>query len=239
MTMGKDKLTERQRKILGVLKSRLDGRLMTHLNSCVRCGLCAETCHYYLSEKNDNYIPGKKVEIISAVYRKYCSLTGKIFSGFLGAGKIDEKAIQELKDLAFGSCSMCGRCVAHCSIGVDIPFLVRTARIMLNEIGEVPRGLRSTVDAAINTGNNMAIPRNDLVDTLKWLEEDLQMEVNDKNAQIPLDKENANLVYTLNPREPKFFPLSISAIAKIFYAAKEDWTICTSVLGFSFANSLK
>jgi Fe-S oxidoreductase len=32
----------------------------------------------------------------------------------------------------------------------------------------------------------------------------------------------------LNPREPKFFPLSISAIAKIFHYAEEDWTISTN-----------
>jgi Fe-S oxidoreductase len=55
------------------------------------------------------------------------------------------------------------------------------------------------------------------------------MEVNDTKAQIPLDKEGTNIIYTLNPREPKFFPLSISAMAKIFYAAKEDWTLSTHV----------
>jgi len=51
--------------------------------------------------------------------------------------------------------------------------------------------------------------------------------VDDNHAAIPLDKEGTQILYTLNPREPKFFPLSISAIAKIFYAAKEDWTIST------------
>jgi Fe-S oxidoreductase len=36
-------------------------------------------------------------------------------------------------------------------------------------------------------------------------------------------------MYTLNPREPKFFPLSISAMAKVFYAARESWTISTKM----------
>jgi Fe-S oxidoreductase len=36
-----------------------------------------------------------------------------------------------------------------------------------------------------------------------------------------------HVLYTLNPREPKFFPLSISAVAKILYAAKESWTVST------------
>jgi Fe-S oxidoreductase len=75
----------------------------------------------------------------------------------------------------------------------------------------------------------MAIPREELVDTLEWLEEDLQMEVDDDKASIPMDKNGKDIVYTLNPREPKFFPLSISAIAKIYYAAKESWTISTNV----------
>jgi Fe-S oxidoreductase len=115
----------------------------------------------------------------------------------------------------------------HCSIGVDIPYLVRVGRTMLVELGLVPEGLESTVNAAIDTGNNMAIPREELVDTLKWLEEDLRMEVEDDSAEIPLDARGKRLLYTLNPREPKFFPLSISAIAKVFYAAKESWTLST------------
>jgi len=32
------------------------------------------------------------------------------------------------------------------------------------------------------------------------------------------------LLYTINPREAMFFPLSISAVGKIFYAAQEKWT---------------
>ena len=122
---------------------------------------------------------------------------------------------------------MCGRCSVHCSIGVDIPYLVRTARTMLVELGLVPEGLQSTVNAAIETGNNMAIPRDDLVDTLSWLEEDLKMEVKDDSAEIPMDAKGKRVLYTLNPREPKFFPLSISAIAKVFYAAGESWTLST------------
>jgi Fe-S oxidoreductase len=73
----------------------------------------------------------------------------------------------------------------------------------------------------------MGIPREELVDTLQWLDEDLKMEVNDENASIPLDAKGKRILYTLNPREPKFFPLSISATAKIYYAAKESWTIST------------
>ena len=54
--------------------------------------------------------------------------------------------------------------------------------------------------------------------------EDLEDELGIENP-IPLNKEGTELFYTLNPREPKFFPLSIAAAAKIFYAAGASWTL--------------
>ena len=95
-------------------------------------------------------------------------------------------------------------------------------------MGLVPETLQATVDAAINTGNNMGIPTEDFVDTIEWMEEDLQDEVGEE-AKIPLNKENSDMLYTLNPREPKFFPLSIAAAAKIFYAAGANWTLSTEM----------
>ena len=222
-------LTDKHNKSLDVLKSNLDGKLLSYLNSCVRCGLCAESCHYYLTDNQSSYIPGKKAELLSGIYKKHFTMAGKLIPKLIGGKNYDDETVDELTDLAFGSCSMCGRCTMHCSVGVDIPLIVRTSRSMLRELDIVPKGLQSTANAALQSGNNMNIPQEDLIDTLKWLEEDLKMEVNDKDAAIPLDKKDARIVYTLNPREPKFFPLSIIAAAKIFYAAKEDWTISTKV----------
>jgi hypothetical protein len=80
------------------------------------------------------------------------------------------------------------------------------------------------VDTAVEKGNNMGIKKQDWLETVEWLEEEFMDEVNDKNAKFPVDKKGAKLFYTVNPREPMFFPLSISAVGKIFYAAEESWT---------------
>ena len=224
---NKKSLTAEQQKALKRFAKLIDGRLRTHLNSCVHCGLCAESCHYYLSTGDERYMPANKVDQLTRIYKRYHTVVGRIFPKWIGANDLDNRSIQEMVDIIFGGCTMCGRCSIHCSIGVDVPFIVRTARSMLVELGLVSPGLQSTVDASVKTGNNMGIPREELVDTLEWLEEDLQMEVNDENASIPLDAEGKHILYTLNPREPKFFPMSISAMAKIYYAAKESWTIST------------
>jgi Fe-S oxidoreductase len=225
-----EKLTkDKIQKALEILDGRMDGKLLTHLNSCVHCGLCAESCVYYQADPQAKFIPAAKVDLVASIYRRYKTLAGKLTPGLVGARKLDDNTLAEMIDLLFGACTNCGRCVSHCSIGVDISYVVKKGREMLAKMGYVPETLQSTVDAAITTGNNMAIPTEEFVETLNWLEEDLQFEVDDGQASIPLNEKGKGILYTLNPREPKFFPLSISAMAKVFYAASEDWTLSTQM----------
>lgn len=225
-----EKLSQEQiDKALKILKMPADSKLVTHLNACVHCGLCADSCMYYKSMKEDKFIPARKVELVASLYRRYCTLTGMIAPKLVNARELDEKMAEEMVDVLFGACTLCGRCVKHCSIGVDIAYVVRIGRQMLAAMGLVPATLQATVDAALTTGNNMAIPTEEFVDTIKWMEEELIDEMQDENARIPLDEKDKNILYTLNPREPKFFPLSISAMAKVFYAAKESWTLSSTM----------
>lgn len=214
-------------KAIGALSREPRGKLLTHLNSCVRCGLCADSCMYWLSTRDDRFIPARKVELVSSVYRRYCTFSGKVMPGVTGARELDEPTVKEMVDLLFGACTVCGRCVSHCSIGVDIAYVVKVGRGMLASMGYVPATLQSTVNTALKTGNNMGIPTEELVDTLQWLEDELRDEVSDDTARIPVDEPGCKVLYTLNPREPKFFPLSISAMAKIFHAAGESWSLST------------
>lgn len=221
--------TETINRGIAVLENFQDSKLLTNLNSCVHCGLCAESCVYYLTFKQPYFVPAKKVDLISSLYKRYFTFIGKNVPFLVNAKDLNEEKTKEMVDLFFGACTMCGRCNLHCSIGIDIAFLVRTGRIMLAQMGLIPATIQSTVDASINSGNNMGITTEEFVDTIKWLEDELKDEMNDENARIPLNDSNVNILYTLNPREPKFFPLSISAMAKIFYAAGESWTISTKM----------
>lgn len=219
----------KKKKAIDIIRLKDNGRMTSYLNSCVHCGLCAESCIFYLTSNDPRFIPARKVDIVASLYRRYNTITGRLLPGLTGARDLDEKSIKEMIDLLYGSCTMCGRCTLHCSIGLDISEVVRLGRNMLSTMDLVPATLQSTVKAAIETGNNMAIPKEDLVDTIKWLEEDLQFELDDPKATIPLDEPGKKVIYTLNPREPKFFPLSISAMAKIFYLAGESWTLSTKM----------
>jgi Fe-S oxidoreductase len=216
-------------KGLSILKNFTDSKLLTHLNSCVHCGLCAESCMYYLTFKEARFVPAQKVDYIMSIYKRYFTFLGKHVPFLSHARDLNEDTSAEMVDLFFGACTLCGRCTMHCSIGVDIAFLVRTGRVMLAEMGLIPASIQSTVDASIQTGNNMGITKEEFVDTIQWLEEDLKDELEDPEARIPMNEKGKKILYTLNPREPKFFPLSISAMAKIFHFAKESWTLSTEM----------
>ncbi len=194
---------------------------------------------FYKTFKEPEYIPASKVALVSSVYRRYNTLSGRLIPGLVGAEEMTDKMAERMVDLLFGACTMCGRCVKHCSVGVDIAYVVRKGREMLAEMGLVPETLQSTVDAAVQTGNNMGIPEDEFIGTIEWMEDELKDELNDQSASIPLNQSNKRVLYTLNPREPKFFPLSISAMAKIFYAAGESWTLSSryyDVTNYGFFN---
>lgn len=216
-------------KALYILENPANSKLITHLNACVHCGLCGTSCLFFRTYNEPKYIPGKKVDLVASIYRRYCTMMGKVAPKLVHARDLDDEMAEEMIDSLYGACTMCGRCVKHCSIGVDIPFIVHTGRRMLATMGLVPKTLQATVDAAVNTGNNMGIPEDEFVDTIQWMEEEMQDELEDENARIPLNEPEKDILYTLNPREPKFFPLSISAMAKIFYAAGESWTLSSKM----------
>jgi len=213
------------RRALQVFHDKLDFGAAAFMNSCVHCGLCADSCHYYLATKEIESLPAYKLNLLLSVFKKYFTLVGRTAPGLNGAKALDRKLIGEWIDTLFGRCTMCGRCTLNCSVGIDIARVIRIGRSALASIGLVPPELQSTVNAAVEKGNNMGIPTEEWVETVKWLEEELQREVSDPEARLPMDKKNVNFLYTVNPREPKFFPLSLLAAAKIFYAARESWTV--------------
>lgn len=212
---------------LEVLRQRLNRQLEASLEVCVRCGLCAESCHYYVANPKPEHVPAYRAEQLRKIYRKLFDPMGKAAPGWVGAAELDQDMVEQLMMAAYGTCTMCGRCVINCPMGVDTRHIIRTARAMLTAIDMTPSGLKATVDVHLEDGNNMGVSEEDYVETVKWMEEELQAELDDPSIKIPFNKKGARVVYTFNPREIKYFPYLIQASAKIFNAAGEDWTLST------------
>lgn len=215
------------RRGLRVFRENLHEAEAMSLQTCVHCGLCAESCHYFRADGELESIPAHKLQQVVSVFKRHFTLMGKLAPGLVGARTFDESMARKWVATIFGRCSLCGRCSLNCSTGIHISLILTAARTALAEMGLVPSDLQSVVTTSLKTGNNMGIGKEDWLETLEWLEEELQTEVNDPQARIPVDKKGARILFTVNPREPKFFPLSLQASATVFHAAKEDWTVAS------------
>ncbi len=209
----------------GALAKAARGLGAYHMNACVKCGLCAQTCHIYLTDPVPENHPAVKANQVINHYRRYHTLLGKVAPKLVGAKDLTQSSLDELVEVVYGRCTACGRCGMHCSVGLDIAAVIRAGRNMIAAVEKVPDGLQRTVENQLETGNQMAITPEELVSTAEWLGDDLKLEMDDEEVSLPVDQPGKRVLYLINPREVKFFPLSLMAAAGVFHKAGESWTL--------------
>jgi Fe-S oxidoreductase len=210
---GLEKLTpERiEKTIMHVLENESAARLKVYLETCVHCGLCAEACHTYLSRNKDpDYAPVAKVkDTLWEMARK--------------KGKVDKDFLRNAARIAYLECGACRRCSMYCPFGIDIAYLIMTVRRIMALLDVVPQNLQDTVNSHAVTLNQMWVQQDEWIDTLMWQEEEIRDEF--PGARIPLDKEGADVMYSVIAPEPKILAQLIGYMVTIMNAAKIDWTM--------------
>ena len=194
-----------------VLDKESAARLQVYLETCVRCGLCADACHTYVSrDKDPDFAPVAKVKntLWEMVRRK---------------GRVDGEFIRDAARIAFTECGACRRCSMYCPFGIDIAYLMMTVRRICSLLGVVPQFLQDTTNSHAVTMNQMWVQQDDWIDTLMWQEDDAREEL--PTARIPLDVEGADIMYSVIGPEPKILAQLLCNMAIIFGVAGEDWTM--------------
>ncbi len=210
------------------MSRRMNRQLAVSMHACVHCGLCSDSCQFFLATDDPKMTPAYKAELLRKVYKRKYDWMGRVFPFWVDARKPDDELLSELYDTAWGSCTMCRRCSFMCPTGVDTATLTRTARGMLADCDYIPKELKEIVTRHVATGNTIGMSREDFIDTIQWIEAEFQKEVDDPDAKIPVDKVGAKYLLTLNPREVRFYPLLLMTTFKVLYAAREDWTLSSN-----------
>ncbi|HBV97130.1 MAG: hypothetical protein JL50_21320 [Peptococcaceae bacterium BICA1-7] len=168
--------------------------------NCLACGMCSAGCPY--NGVHDHADPRKFIRMLTLGMKE-----------------------EVLNSPFIWACTQCGRCTNDCPMGVEVLTLVRTVR---GNFGlRSPGFLQEVVDNQIKTGNQMEVTNQEYLETLEWMEEELQAEVGDPNAKIPVDKEGADFLFLWDPREIKYYPQDVQSIAKIMWYVGANWT-CSS-----------
>ncbi len=225
--MSETKRSHKAEKFIEEMGKRLNRQMVGSLLACVHCGQCVDSCHYVQANPDDpTFAPPYKADQIRKVFKRHYDWTGRVFPKWVKAETVmTDEDLEKLKDTVFGKCTNCRRCSINCPMGVDYATFNRMARGCLVAVGVMPEGVATVSKDQWEIGNQMGVLKEEYLETLEWLSEELEDDFSDPKAAIPIDKEDCEIVYTINPREIKYDPRTISDAAKIFYAAGENWTM--------------
>jgi Fe-S oxidoreductase len=204
-----------ERVVNTVLKGETGARFQAYVETCIHCGLCADACHYYLSHDNDpKFSPVGKVKqtIWELLKRK---------------GRVDSAFIKQAARIAHTECNLCKRCAQYCPFGIDIAYMMLVMRRIIHKLGVTPLYIQDTAHSHSVTMNQMWVKGDEWIDTLQWQEEEARAEF--PGLRIPLEKEGAEIMYSVIAPEPKFQAQLIYQAAAIMHAAGVDWTMPASV----------
>jgi Fe-S oxidoreductase/CheY-like chemotaxis protein len=210
------------------LAKKLNRQVVGSLVGCVHCGMCDESCHYVLAFPDDHKMtPSYKADQVRKLFKANHDWTGSVFPWWVGADQVplSDDDLETLKDIAFGTCTNCRRCTLSCPMGVDTATLNRVMRGLLTHVGVMPEGVRVVSKDQWELGNQMGVLKEDYIDTIEWMSEELEEDLGHNEAAIPIEKKGAKVMYCINPREVKYDPRTIKEAALIFHTAGEDWTM--------------
>ena len=203
-----------------VLKKQLTRSVATALKTCVRCGLCADSCHYYLAKPIPENIPAYRGETLRKLYQQISNTLQRRVRGFFHLKSNSDISLDSLSEMAFASCTLCRRCGMNCPMGIDTALLMRTARSLATASGRAPEILVQLADTSIDRGENLELFRDILIENIKGLEDDVRQRTGDPNASIPVEKKGADILFVGLSGAHSIVPPAV-----LFHHAKASWTL--------------
>jgi len=211
-------MSERLEKGLQVLRAEMDKKVMSFFSSCVRCGICAESCLFYTETGDPRYTPIYKTEPMRKLWKQEYSFWGK-FARKLGISEpMTEADLADWEELVYDGCSMCGRCSMVCPLGVDISMVIFKVKHALAVAGFSPEGLVGATQRAVDIGSPMGI-------TLKTVQAMIKHVEADTGLAVPMDVEGAEYMALLSSNEIALYPEYLESLVKIFDHAGVSWTL--------------
>ena len=206
---------ERVRRAKKMFMKKLNGHRAVDLDSCLQCGMCAEACHFYEATQDERYAPVYKYRPLRRFYRREMSPMRWFYRPFTRDITADD--LREWRHLVYDACTGCGRCDMICPMGIKISAAIRVVRHGLAAAGYVPDEMRVI--------RNEQRDKNTLFGVGAEQFKDLVAKIGAQGVDIPLDREQADVMLLTTAVEVLMFPDALAANAKILNKAGANWTM--------------
>jgi Fe-S oxidoreductase len=150
------------------------------MDICVRCGACADKCHFFIGSGDPKNMPVLRAELLRSVYRNDFTVAGKIigslgknFRKSIGARELTLDVLKEWWYYLF-QCSECRRCSVFCPYGIDTAEITIMGRELLNLIGLNIDWIATPVSNCYQTGNHLGIQPHAYKDMMDFFTDDIE-----------------------------------------------------------------
>ena len=143
------------------------------MDICVRCGACADKCHFFIGTGDPKNMPVLRAELLRSVYRNDFTKAGKILGRLAGARPMTLDVLKEWWYYLF-QCTECRRCSVFCPYGIDTAEITIMGRELLNLLGLNIDWIATPVSNCYMTGNHLGIQPHAFKDMLDFFVEDIE-----------------------------------------------------------------
>jgi len=163
------------------------------MDICVRCGACADKCHYFIGTGDPKNMPVLRAELLRSVYRNDFTTAGKILGRIGGARPMTMAVLKEWWSYLF-QCSECRRCSVFCPYGIDTAEITIMGRELLNLLGLNIDWVATPVANCYRTGNHLGIQPHAFKDMLDFFQDDIE-EITGVRVEPQFNKVGADILF--------------------------------------------
>ena len=180
--------------ILDGMKQRLDRfrSFKLFMDICVRCGACADKCHFFVGSGDPKNMPVMRAELLRSVYRYHFTRAGRLLGKHAGARELTEDVLKEWF-FYFYQCTECRRCSAFCPYGIDTAEITMMGRELLNLVGININWVMEPVANCYRTGNHLGIQPHTLKDNMEFAASDLA-DITGVTVDVPINRKGAEIL---------------------------------------------
>ena len=163
------------------------------MDICVRCGACADKCHFFIGTGDPKNMPVLRAELIRSVYRKEYTLAGKIFGSMAGARELTLDVLKEWW-YYFYQCTECRRCSVFCPYGIDQAEITMIGRELLNLLGLNIEWIAGPVSNCYMKGNHLGLEPHTIVGNLEYMLDDIET-ITGKKIKPTFNRKGAEILF--------------------------------------------
>ncbi len=163
------------------------------MDICVRCGACADKCHFYLGTGDPKNMPVLRAELLRSIYRKEFTKAGRILGRFAGARDLNYNVIKEWWYYFF-QCTECRRCSVFCPYGIDTAEITMMGRELLNLLGLNIEWIAGPVANCYMKGNHLGLEPHTIKSSVDFLVSEIE-DITGIELEPSFNRKGAEILY--------------------------------------------